>query len=191
MTTQNLRGESSTKILETACRLFYEQGYHVTGINQLIAEAGVAKASFYHHFSSKEELCVAYLNKRHLDWFSWLQEEVEKNQDHQERLLSLFTFLERWLSNSNYRGCAFINIASEFPLPESKIRLAVIEHKNALRDYIRDLVSKLDIEDKKHNTVFLVDAIYVLFEGAITSSQLYCSVQSIHAAREAVRQLIS
>ncbi|QLE53054.1 TetR/AcrR family transcriptional regulator (plasmid) [Nostoc sp. C057] len=191
MTSQNLSGDSSTKILQTASRLFYEQGYHVTGINQVIAEAGVAKASFYHHFSSKEELCIAYLHKRHEDWFSWLQQEVEQNENDQERLLSLFTFLERWLPNSNFRGCAFLNIASEFPSPDSKIRLLVVDHKNALQDYIRQLVDRLNISPKKKNTAMLADLIYLLFEGAITKSQIYQSTGSIEAAREAVRQLIN
>lgn len=191
MTSQNLSGDSSTKILETASRLFYEQGYHVTGINQLIAEAGVAKASFYHHFSSKEELCIAYLHKRHQDWFSWLQQEVEQNEDDQERLLSLFTFLERWLPDSNFRGCAFLNIASEFPSPDSKIRLLVVNHKNALQDYIRQLVDRLNISTEKNSTTMLAHVIHLLFEGAITKSQIYRSTHSIQAAREAVRQLIS
>jgi len=191
MTSQNLSGDSSTKILQTASKLFYEQGYHVTGINQVIAEAGVAKASFYHHFSSKEELCIAYLHKRHKDWFSWLQQEVEQNENDQERLLSLFTFLERWLPNSNFRGCAFLNIASEFPSPDSKIRLLVVDHKNALQDYIRQLVDRLNISPKKKNTAMLADLIYLLFEGAITKSQIYQSTGSIEAAREAVRQLIN
>jgi AcrR family transcriptional regulator len=190
MTSQNLSGNSSTKILQTASRLFYEQGYHTTGINQVIAEAGVAKASFYHHFSSKEELCIAYLQKRHEDWFSWLQQEVEQNENDQERLLSLFTFLERWLPNSNFRGCAFLNIASEFPSPDSKIRLLVVDHKNALQDYIRQLVEKLNISIEKNNTAMLTDLIYLLFEGAITKSQIYRSTGSIEAAREVVRQLI-
>lgn len=191
MSLQNLSGDSSTKILQTASRLFYEQGYHVTGINQVIAEAGVSKASFYHHFSSKEELCIAYLHKRHQNWFSWLQQEVELYEDHQERLLSLFTFLERWLPDSNFRGCAFLNIASEFPSPDSKIRLLVVNHKNALQDYIRQLVDRLNISTKKNNTVMLADFIYILFEGAITESQIYRSTQAIQAAREAVKQLIN
>ncbi|MBD0304193.1 MAG: TetR/AcrR family transcriptional regulator [Tolypothrix sp. T3-bin4] len=191
MTSQNLSGDSSTKILQTASKLFYEQGYHVTGINQVIAEAGVAKATFYHHFSSKEELCIAYLHKRHEDWFSWLQQEVEQNENDQERLLSLFTFLERWLPNSNFRGCAFLNIASEFPSSDSKIRLLVVDHKNALQDYIRQLVDRLNISPKKKNTAMLVDLIYFLFEGAITKSQIYRSTGAIEAAREAVRQLIN
>jgi AcrR family transcriptional regulator len=191
MTSQNLSSNANKKILETASRLFYEQGYHVTGINQVIAEAGVAKASFYHHFSSKEELCIAYLHKRHEDWFSWLQQEVEQNEDDQKRLLSLFTFLERWLPDSNFRGCAFLNIASEFPSPDSRIRLLVINHKNALQDYIRQLVDKWNISTKKNHTAMLTDVIYLLFEGAITTSQIYRSTRSIQAAREAIRQLIS
>ncbi len=191
MTLQKLSGNSSIKILETASRLFYEQGYHVTGINQVIAEAGVAKASFYHYFSSKEELCIAYLHKRHQDWFSWLQQEVEQNQDEKERLLSLFTFLERWLPDSNFRGCAFLNIASEFPSPDSKVRLLVVNHKNALQDYIRQLVDKLKISTKGNNAALLTDFIYLLFEGAIIESQIHRSIQPIQSAREAVRQLIS
>ncbi|AFY41651.1 TetR/AcrR family transcriptional regulator [Nostoc sp. PCC 7107] len=191
MISQNLSGNANKKILETASRLFYEQGYHVTGINQVIAEAGVAKASFYHHFSSKEELCIAYLQKRHQDWFSWLQQQVEQHEDNQERLLSLFTFLECWLPNSNFRGCAFLNIASEFPAPDSKIRLLVINHKSVLQDYIRQLVDRLNISTTNNHTVMLADLIYLLFEGVITTSQIYRSTQSIQTARAAVKQLIS
>jgi AcrR family transcriptional regulator len=145
MNLRNLSGDPSARILETASRLFYEQGYHATGVNQIIAEAGVAKASFYHHFHSKEELCIAYLHKRHLDWFSWLRREVERYDSAQERLLGLFAFLEEWLPNSNFRGCAFLNIASEFPSPGNEIRLLVANHKDALWDYIKQLVNKLGI----------------------------------------------
>lgn len=191
MTAKSLSGDSSTKILKTASRLFYEQGYHVTGINQVIAEAGVAKASFYHHFASKEELCIAYLQKRHQDWFSWLQQEVEQHKDDQQRLLSLFTFLERWLADSNYRGCAFLNIASEFPSPDSKIRLLVLNHKQALQDYIKQLVERLNSSTQQNHTTTLADAIYLLFEGAISKCQIDQSTQSIQAARATVKQLIS
>ncbi len=191
MNSRNSSGDTNTRILETASRLFYEQGYHVTGINQVIAEAGVAKASFYHHFSSKEELCIAYLDKRHQDWFSWLQQEVEQHEDDRERLLSLFTFLERWLPDSNFRGCAFLNIASEFPSPESKVRLLVVNHKNALLSYIQQLVKNLNNSTEQYDIALLSDVIYLLFEGAINESQIYRSTHFIQATREAVKQLIS
>lgn len=163
----------------------------MTGINQVIAEAGVAKASFYYHFSSKEDLCIAYLDQRHQDWFCWLQEEVERREEPQERLLSLFTFLEQWLSDSDFRGCAFLNITAEFPSPDSRIRLVVINHKNALQDYIKQLVDRLDILTSESNTVDLVNIIYLLFEGTISRCQMYRTTEFIQNTREIVVQLIS
>ena len=58
------------RIVETASDLFYHNGYNQTGINQIIAEAGVAKASMYQHYRSKEDIAVAYLRKRHINWNS-------------------------------------------------------------------------------------------------------------------------
>ena len=191
MNTPHLSNHTRTKILETASRLFYEQGYHLTGINQVIAAAGVAKASFYYHFASKEDLCIAYLEKRHQDWFGWLREEVEQSEEPQDRLLSLFTFLELWLANSDFRGCAFINITAEFPSPDNKIRLLVVNHKDALQAYIRQLVDSLDISTSENNSAFLVNAVYLLFEGTICKCQMYRTTESIQNTRENVRQLIS
>ncbi len=163
----------------------------MTGINQVIAEAGVAKASFYYHFSSKEDLCIAYLDKRHQDWFCWLREKVEQREEPQERLLNLFTFLEWWLPDSDFRGCAFLNITAEFPSPDSRIRLLVINHKNALQDYIKQLVNRLDIPTTESNTFDLVNTIYLLFEGTISRCQMYRTTEFIQNTREIVRQLIS
>jgi AcrR family transcriptional regulator len=191
MSLRNLSSDPSARILEAASRLFYEQGYHATGVNQIIVEAGVAKASFYYHFRSKEELCVAYLHKRHQDWFSWLQREIERYESAQERLLGLFAFLEQWLPDSNFRGCAFLNITSEFPSAGNEIRLLVSIHKGDLRDYIRQLVNNLRISADEDDLALRTDLIYLLFEGAISESQVYQSTQFIKVAREVVRQLIS
>lgn len=180
----------STKILDTASRLFYEQGYHTTGINQIIAEARVAKASFYHYFSSKEELCIAYLNKRHQDWFSWLRQEVERHNSSRERLLSMFTFLEQWLPSCNFRGCAFLNIAAEFPVPDNPIRLLVSKHKAELKEYVRQLVNNVGVSRHEDDLALRADMIYLLFEGAISESQVYYSTRFIQVAREAADLLI-
>lgn len=191
MKTQHTASSTHTKILETASRLFYEQGYHLTGINQVIAEAGVAKASFYYHFPSKEDLCVAYLKQRHQDWFSWLREEVERSEEPLERLLGLFTFLERWLANSDFRGCAFLNITADFPSSDHRIRQLVVNHKDALQAYIAQLVDHLGVSDSANNSSHLVNTIYLLFEGTICQCQMYRTTEFIQNTRETVRQLIS
>jgi AcrR family transcriptional regulator len=191
MNRQQSHNSTREKVLETASQLFYEQGYHPTGINQVIAAAGVAKASFYYHFASKEDLCIAYLEKRHQDWFGWLREEVEQNEEPQERLLSLFTFLEKWLSSSDFRGCAFLNITAEFPSPDNRIRLLVVNHKDALQTYIGELINSLNIPTSRSNSAYLVNAIYLLFEGTICKCQMYRTTESIKSTREVVKQLIS
>ena len=80
------------RIIETASDLFYQQGYNLTGINEVIKEAGVAKATLYHHFASKEELCLAYLEYRHLAFIKNLQEYLAKIPT-RRRLLGVFDFL--------------------------------------------------------------------------------------------------
>lgn len=182
---------SRTRLLEAASKLFYQQGYNATGINQVISDASVAKASFYHYFSSKEELCVAYLQRRHQDWFCWLREEVEAQTKPQDKVLSLFSFLEKWLRASDFRGCAFLNIASEFPSPDNQIRQIVVDHKMALRDYIEQLVGQLDTLKATSTHRSLANSIYILFSGAIVESQIYRETWSIEAARETVKKMIT
>ena len=73
------QADARSRIIEAADRLFYTQGYSSTGINQIIEEAGVAKASLYAHFPSKEALAVAYLERRHRAWFDELRGVVERS----------------------------------------------------------------------------------------------------------------
>jgi AcrR family transcriptional regulator len=95
------RNTARETILETADRLFYHQGYHATGINQIIDEAATAKASFYQYFPSKEALGKEYLHKRHQEWLGDLKRFVEPVPAAREKLLGVFVFLEQWLS-ANY-----------------------------------------------------------------------------------------
>ncbi len=72
------RGAARERIVQTALDLFYRQGYLATGINQVIAEAGVSKNTFYYYFPSKEDLCLAYLQERHKVWTGWLQATIDR-----------------------------------------------------------------------------------------------------------------
>ena len=96
------------RILETAARLFYAQGYNATGINQILEEAKVAKASLYTHYGSKDELGIAYVKSAREDWFSALHIFLEKKNTANEKLLACFDFLERNLRLNDYKGCRFI-----------------------------------------------------------------------------------
>ena len=182
------------RIIDSALRLFYEQGYLATGINQIISESQVAKATFYNHFASKENLCVAYLQARHVIWMEWLVSSVESYKSVAERIPAVFSFLREWMVSCNFRGCAFLNIASEVPSLNSNIRTEVIKHKDDLRLYIKQMVALLRNShegDRQINIEADTDKVYVLIEGAIVASQNYGQVWPIEVAQSAVRNLLN
>lgn len=175
------------KIIDTALDLFYRQGYLATGINQVIAEAGVSKNTFYYYFPSKEDLCVAYLQARHLVWMGWLQATIDTYQTPYPRLLSVFEFLDNWLRDCNFRGCAFLNIASEVPDINHRLRQEVISHKDELRRVLSGLLADLRRDDPKYsglNVAGLADSLYLLCEGVISACQNYGDATLIDGARE-------
>lgn len=181
------------RMIETALNLFYKQGYLATGINQIIAESRVAKATFYAHFASKEALCIAYLQARHRLWMSWLADSITSHADPKARLLGIFSFLKQWMQDSGFRGCAFLNIAAEVPFADSQIRSEVIKHKDQLQQYIREIIAEIISSNHARldfETDDLADAVYVLIEGAIVASQNYSAVWPIEAAQKAVEKYL-
>jgi AcrR family transcriptional regulator len=168
------------RIVETTLGLFAKQGYNSTGINQIISEAGVAKASFYQHFKSKEDLCVEFLKVRHAYWFDELERFSGKEKALKSKILSTFDFLMYMNEKEHFRGCSFLNILSEIPVDNIKIAHEIKDHKASLRNYFRELL--------KDET--LSDHIYLLFESSIIESQVFRSNELIERSKKIVTNLI-
>lgn len=168
------------RILEKTFTLFHRQGYNATGINQIIEEAKVAKASFYQHFKSKEDLCVAFLNQRHLFWFEELQKFTSNEEEMKLKVLASFDFLIYMNKNENFRGCSFLNILSEIQSDNIKILAVIQRHKADLRSYFTEIL--------KDN--LLSDHVYLLFESCIIESQLFKSNQLIEQTKKIIQTLI-
>src|SRR5258708_27708372 len=97
-------------LVETALALFSKHGYHATGIDRILAEAGVAKMTLYKHFKSKDELILAALSRRDEKFRTWFMREVERHgRTPRERLLVVFDILEAWFQSREFRGCMFVN----------------------------------------------------------------------------------
>ena len=169
------------RILETAFTLFHKQGYNSTGINQIIADSNVAKASFYQHFKSKEDLCVEFLNKRHDYWFGKLTEFTSKNRTNKTKILASFDFLIYMNEVENFRGCSFLNLLSEIPADNIKILKVIQNHKNDLREYFKNLIDESNLSDH----------IYLLFESAIIESQLFKDQWPVIKSKKIVNNLIN
>ena len=177
------------QILETADRLFYDQGYNLTGINQIIEEAGVAKASLYYHFPSKEDLCVEYLKKRYENWSALLAHFLANIDDPKERIIRCFECRSRYLVDTHFGGCSYSRIIAEMPQRSVKINDQVIANKEKQRMFFIEQIKKM----KGTRTVTVSDlanAIFLLFDGATMQCQVYRDLQPIKNAIKAVKMLL-
>jgi AcrR family transcriptional regulator len=163
-------------LLETATRLFYAEGVHTVNIDRIIAEAGVAKATFYHHFKSKDDLVVAYLT-----------DEFERQRGAYtgvagtgaERLRATFTLLGDASCGPGFRGCAFLNAAAEFADATHPVRAVVAEYRDFFRDLMRTLLIEADHADPDHTADYLL----VIRDGMAVSGALG-DTASVRAAAE-------
>lgn len=150
------------RILTVTAHLFHQQGYNSTGINQIIKEAKVAKASFYQHFESKEKLCAEFLNRRHTYWFNELSEYIEKEKSTRQKIGRAFDFIMDINKKENFRGCAFLNTLSEISPEQDNLRKLIQSHKADLKNLFKEL------SPNEATATHL----YLLFESAIIESQL-------------------
>lgn len=156
-------GTPRERILATAARLFYQGGIRATGIDLIIAEAKVAKASFYGHFPSKTDLVRAFLDARHGQWMAWFQDRVEARLA-AEGLGAVATALLDWFARPDFRGCAFINTVAEF----GDAFAETARHKAELRDYLADVAGRLGLPEPRR----VADEAMVVVEGAIIRAQM-------------------
>ncbi|AUP78467.1 TetR/AcrR family transcriptional regulator [Flavivirga eckloniae] len=170
------------RIIETASDLFYHNGFNQTGINQIIAEAGVAKASMYQHFKSKEDIAVAYLVKRHALWMEQLLNFLSTKNTPKDKVIGLFDFLTDWLCEVDFRGCGWQNIITDLPNDHDKIRNQAINHKNEVRSHIHTILKDEYSEEQSKE---LGDQILVLIEGAIILSQIQKNKWPVLTAKNA------
>lgn len=180
------------RILEAASRLFYEQGYNLTGINQIIEEAKIARGSLYNHFESKTDLLLIYLSEAEEKWFLEMDDFVSKFVTPQERLLAIFEFKITRQLQSGFGGCRFIKISYEVSQEEHRVFEAVGHQKNRFKNYIKQLVDKIEKEtENKLSPDMMTETIFLLLEGATTSSVIYKDPNAMKKAKEITSTLLS
>lgn len=178
------------RILEAASRLFYTQGYHVTGINQILEEADVAKASLYQHFGSKEDLGIAYLKKMRENWYAAFEGHLDKLETPLQKILGTFDLLEKNMRLHGFKGCRFLNILQDVDSSSQRMYQEIVAHKTSLRNLYKKLVRQYATEVHTPVIPNVHDTIYLLFEGAIVESKLYQDAWPIISARKTVAQLL-
>lgn len=175
-----VRDNARARILDAAYTLFSRHGVHAVGVDRIIAEAPVAKATLYHHFASKEELVCAFLELRERRWtFEWLQSETERMAEaERQRALVVFDVLEGWFQRPDFEGCAFINT-----LLETSNNSGDVVHQAAVRhlEVIRAILERYAEEAGAANPGEMAHQLQILMMGAIVSA----GCGDLHSARRA------
>jgi AcrR family transcriptional regulator len=159
--------DARLRVLDTATRLFYAEGVHTVGIDRIIAEAPVAKATFYHHFKAKDDLVIAYLVR-----------EYERQRGvfgavpgtGTARIKAIFSMLGEHSCGPGFRGCPFLNAAAEFADPAHPVRQVVVDYRAWFRDLMRTLL--LESGRSAADAVAASEFLLVLRDGVAVSGGL-------------------
>jgi AcrR family transcriptional regulator len=174
------------RLLAAANELFYEEGVNTVGIDRVIERAGVAKATLYSAFGSKDELIRAYLEHRAKARRERTMRALESYETPRERLLAIFDALADSLSQPNYHGCAFVNASAE-ARPGSPIESAVDGYRGWLRELLTALAREAGAADPRR----LAWQLHLLYDGASVSARMDHDPGAALPARQAAEALIS
>jgi AcrR family transcriptional regulator len=136
------------RLLDTAYELFSTRGVRDVGIDEVIARAGVAKATLYHHFDSKDDLVVAFLQERERRWtFDWVAAESRRRGATPEKqLLAIFDLFDEWFHRGDFEGCSFINVLLEMSAEHPAGR-ASVQHLENIRGVVSELAGEAGLRD--------------------------------------------
>src|SRR3954470_13171353 len=172
------------RILETAYELFSRHGTKAVGVDRIIAESGAAKMTLYRNFASKDELILAFLQRREERWTrAWLQAEAEARADTPAgRLLAIFDVFGEWFAREDFEGCSFINVMLEVAAPDHPVHQASVKHLTAIRAYVADLAEQAGVAAEEADA--FARQWHILMKGSIVAA-----AEGDHAAGTRAREL--
>lgn len=174
-------------LVDTAIGLFQKHGFHATGIDAILAAAGVSKKTLYHHFRSKDELILAALKKHEGVFRNDFMRRVEQRaQTPKGRLLAVFEVANDWFLSNKFYGCMFINAIGEHSGPDTPIRQVCREYKELMRNYIRGLCLEAGLQEPGEAAKKLA----LVLEGAIVTAQVSNPGEAGKTALETAKILI-
>ncbi|MEU4620768.1 TetR/AcrR family transcriptional regulator [Actinoplanes sp. NPDC023801] len=141
--TETRPSEARSRLLGTAIRIFYAEGIHAVGVDRIIAEAKVTRATFYRHFPGKEDLIVAYLGEIHKMERGGLDSVIAASPKPADALLAVADAIGRNIQSPAFRGCAFLNAAAEYPDPGHPVHRQLIAHRQWFHDTLTGLFTQV------------------------------------------------
>nr|BFD87204.1 TetR family transcriptional regulator [Streptomyces sp. Xyl84] len=135
--------EVRVRLLGTAARIFYAEGIHSVGVDRIIEEARVTRASLYRHFSGKEALVLAYLEQADQGIRAQLTAVQEGARTPGDKVRAVARAIAEGIRSEGFRGCAFLNAVAEYPDPAHPIHQAVLAHRQWFLETVTDLLAQV------------------------------------------------
>ena len=158
--------EARARLLSKATGLFYAEGIRAVGVDRVIGEAQVTRATLYKHFPSKDDLVVAFLRRRHDRMMHAVEDYVAGVEEPRARVLAIFDYLDEWFREPDFRGCPWMNAYGELGPTNPAVAAEVHHHQQAFRKLVTGIV--LDAGYARD----LADCIYLLVEGAVATAMV-------------------
>jgi len=174
------------RLLQAADKLFYEEGIHAVGIDRVLEAAGVAKASLYGAFGSKDNLVAAYLIGRSQQIRERVHTEIAKHDDPRSQILAVFDSLIGRTTEASYRGCPFVNACGEGPSLPSAARAVSADHRRWRQDLFVRLATELGAEDPSG----LGKGLSLVYDGGVVGSSMDGDVNAPRMARRLAERLV-
>jgi len=153
------------RILETAATLFYREGVRAVGVDLVVERSGVAKTSLYRHFATKDELVVAFLEHEDAGyWRDWEAVAAKEKDDAGAEVKAHLRWIAEHIAAPGYRGCPFLNVATEFPAPEHPARAVAMRNKTELLRRLGVLAKAMGVrkpDELAGQLVLLIDGAYM------------------------------
>jgi AcrR family transcriptional regulator len=167
------------RVMRAAYELFSRYGTRTVGVDAVIGEAGVAKMTLYRNFASKDELILAFLQRREALWtHGWVRAETQRRaQSPAQRLLAIFEIFGEWFARPDFEGCSFVTTLLEVCDRESPVRQACVQHLANIRSYLCELASQAGVDDPDS----FARQWHLLMKGSIIAA----AEDDIHAAARA------
>lgn len=182
------RADKQRHLVDVATELFNRFGYRAVGIDQVIAESGVAKTTLYRHFPSKEDLIVAVLEGIDEAFREAMRNYVDgKAKRLEDKLPATFDFLADWFDGDDFYGCPFINAAGEYGDRSNPVFQAAVLHKRLMVAYFEELARGAGFSKPKQ----LAEEINLLHEGAIAVAHITGDATVALKAKQAASKLLS
>jgi AcrR family transcriptional regulator len=167
--------EARVRLLTTASRIFYAEGIHSVGVDRIVAEAKVTRATFYRHFPGKEDLVLAYLQGADQAIRGQVETAIAAGLPAGDAVRAVAASIAEGIRSPGFRGCAFLNAVAEYPDPAHPVHQAVLAHRQWFLDTILTLMSRIhetSAEPAAHHFVMLRDG--AMAAGCLFDPELIC-----------------